>query len=80
MRIVRDAGRAIADPETEVKPIVDRLSDLSATVAQEAQLPRGSWPLYGSLITSMRHIAVIVDDVGSAREAREDTTANPRDQ
>ncbi|GAA1491405.1 FUSC family protein [Brachybacterium sacelli] len=80
VRIVRDAGHAMADPDAEVEPIFDRLSDLSVTVAREAQLPRESWPLYGSLITSMRHIAVIVDDVASAREAREGAAANPRDQ
>lgn len=80
VRIVRDAGHAMADPDAEVEPIFDRLSDLSVTVAREAQLPRESWPLYGSLITSMRHIAVIMDDVASAREAREGAAANPRDQ
>lgn len=77
VRIVRDAGNAIADPDAEVEPIFDRLSDLSVTVAREAQLPPESWPLYGSLISSMRHIAVIVDDVASAREAREGASANP---
>lgn len=80
VRIVRDAGHAIADPDAEVEPIFDRLSELSVSVAREGQLPRESWPLYGSLITSMRHIAVIVDDVASAREAREGAAANPRVQ
>lgn len=80
VRIVRDAGHAIADPDAEVEPIFDRLSELSVSVAREGQLPPESWPLYGSLITSMRHIAVIVDDVASAREAREGAAANPRVQ
>ena len=71
VEIVRDAGRAIADPDTEVEPIHDRLTALAADVSEDGRLPRKSWPLYGSLIASMRHIAVIVDDVASAREARE---------
>ncbi|MGO2311475.1 FUSC family protein [Brachybacterium tyrofermentans] len=69
--IVRDAGRSIADPDAEVEPIADRLSGLALDLADNTELPRRSWPLYGSLIASMLHIAVIVDDVASARAARE---------
>ena len=69
--IVRDAGRAIADPDAEVEPIHDRLTALAVEVSGGDRLPSRGWPLYGSLIASMRHIAVIVDDVASAREARE---------
>ncbi|WP_252199775.1 aromatic acid exporter family protein [Brevibacterium sp. RIT 803] len=70
-KIVRDAGRAIGDPDSEVEPIYDRLEMLADDMSNAQNLPATSWPLYGSLITSMRHIAVIVDDVASAREARE---------
>ncbi|TSI17568.1 aromatic acid exporter family protein [Brevibacterium aurantiacum] len=70
-KIVRDAGRAIADPDSEVEPIYDRLEMLADDMSKAQNLPATAWPLYGSLITSMRHIAVIVDDVASAREARE---------
>jgi hypothetical protein len=34
-------------------------------------MPADSWPVYGALIRGMQHIAVVVDDVASAREARE---------
>lgn len=71
--IVRDCGHAIADPDAEVEPIHDRLSALASTMSQDQDLPETTWPIYGSLITSMRHIVVIVDDVASAREAREST-------
>lgn len=76
--VVRDAGHSIADPDAEVDPIVDRLSDLTADVADNTGLPKNSWPLYGSLIVSMLHIAVIVDDVASARAAREEPAKNPQ--
>ena len=69
--IVADAGRAIADPDSEVEPVFDRLEQLSADISQDQTLPTTTWPLYGSLITSLRHIVVIVDDVASARRARE---------
>lgn len=69
--IVRDAGHAIANPDSTVEPIEDRLVQLSADLSEDRELPRHTWPLYGSLITSMRHIARVVDDVASAREARE---------
>ena len=73
--IVGDAGRAIADPDAEVAPIYDRLTDLSENLSGDQDLTQISWPLYGSLITSVRHIVVIVDDVASAREARQSRNA-----
>ena len=76
--IVRDAGHAIADPDVDVEPIEDRITALAREMATDRSLPEESWPHYGSLLSSMRHIAVIVDDVASAREAREATTENPR--
>lgn len=75
--IVRDAGRAIADPDAEVEPVRDRLDELARAMAEEDGLPSAEWPIYGSLITSTRHIAVVVDDVASAREARESGRENP---
>jgi len=75
--IVRDAGHAIADPDADVDPIHDRVTALAREMADHQSLPQETWPLYGSLLSSMRHIAVIVDDVASAREAREATSPNP---
>ncbi|MEV4901940.1 aromatic acid exporter family protein [Citricoccus sp. NPDC055426] len=69
--IVRDCGRAIADPDAEVEPIDDRLMALANDLSDDQDLPQSAWPIYGSLITSVRHIALIVDDVASSREARE---------
>ncbi|MGJ9405404.1 aromatic acid exporter family protein [Nesterenkonia aurantiaca] len=76
-QIVGDTGRAIADPDAEVAPLHENLSSLSAEMSQGQGLPGDSWPLYGSLISSVRHIVVVVDDVASAREAREGTSENP---
>lgn len=76
--VVRDAGAAIADPDAQVDPIHDRVIALARTMSDERGLPREEWPTYGSLLTSVRHIAVIVDDVASAREAREAGADNPQ--
>lgn len=68
--IVRDAGQAIQDPDVAVEPVQERLSALATEFADHDGLRADLWPIYGSLITSVRHIAVIVDDVASARRAR----------
>lgn len=69
--IVRAAGTAIADPDAEVESIADRLDELAETMSEEAGLPAREWPAYGSLIASMHHIIVVVDDVASSRAPRD---------
>ncbi len=76
--IVRDCGSSIADPDADVEPLADRLTSLASTMSEDHELPQHRWPLYGALLTSLRHIVVIVDDVASAREARESTSPNPQ--
>ena len=68
--IVKDAGLAIADPHVDLDPIHERLVVLTRDMSESADLPRDSWPVYGSLLTSMFHIAALVDGVASAYSAR----------
>jgi hypothetical protein len=76
--VVRDAGHLIEDPDAEVEPVFDRLDALAQRFSGHDGRPPGDlWPVYGSLITSMRHIVAVVDDVASAREARDETRPNP---
>lgn len=75
--VVRDAGEAIKDPDADVEPIHDRLEGLAVDFADDRAHFTAEWPLYGSLVTSMRHIALVVDDVASARAAREGSADNP---
>lgn len=70
--ITRDCGQSIADPDADVEPVRDRLTALSSSMARGQNLPENDWPIYGSLLNSLRHIAVIVDDVASSREARQE--------
>lgn len=72
--ILVEAGRAISDPDIEVKPLHQHLTSLSAEMAKDKAMPESFWPTYGSLITSLRHIVVVVDDVGSAHAARKVAT------
>src|SRR5699024_10464924 len=75
--VVREAGRASADPGADVETVHRRLAALAAQLSDHQELPRQNWPVYGSLITSMQLIATIVDDVASARDAREHSRDNP---
>ena len=69
--VMRDAGAAIADPDADVAPVPARLRALAPGLAGAARRPAPPRPPDGARIRSMQHIAVVVDDVASAREARE---------
>lgn len=69
--LVGDTGRSVADPDADVAPILDRIDALADELTGREGLRSTSWPLYGSLLTSLRHIVAVVDDVATAREARE---------
>lgn len=69
--ILADTGHAIQDPDAEVEPLYDRITALVDRFPAGSGQRDREWPLYGSLITSLRHIVIIVDDVASARRARE---------
>lgn len=67
---LRDASRRIIQPDADVEPVVDRLDLLARNMATEANLPEQEWPTYGALITSLRNIALLIEDVASSRENR----------
>ena len=69
--VLRDTARRIVQPDADVDPTVDRLDGLARDMATEGDLPEAQWPVYGSLITSLRNIALLIEDVASARENRE---------
>ena len=69
--IAQNVGVAIADPEGSVEEELDGLTKLTTEMSDAENLPNIEWPVYGSLIHSLRHIVIIVDDVASAQEARD---------
>lgn len=80
VKIVGEVGRVFAgqDDEATAEPMQERLVELGVDLQTEGQLPSRSWPLYGSLIVSMSHIAAIADDVASARAARKGEHSDAR--
>src|SRR5699024_6917270 len=71
VEIDQDVGYVVAEPDQSVESLYVRLRQLSKDMSDSENLPRIQWPTYGALISSLRHIIIIVDDVASARAARE---------
>ncbi|MGP6174306.1 FUSC family protein [Corynebacterium sp. A21] len=69
--IARDAGQTIADPDTTTDSdrLRERLDDLAHEMSRDEDLPRKLWPIYGSLLTGLRHIVSLVDEVHAVRRA-----------
>lgn len=67
---LRATGVAVADPDANVASLRACIEDMSRDLAHTVQGNPQTWPFYGSLIVSLRHIIVVVDDVSSSRRAR----------
>lgn len=67
--LLDDVGRRVADPEADVAPTRERLDELTRSLSAD-DLPRLFWPVYGALITGLRHVVTIVDDVVSSGPVR----------
>lgn len=63
-----DAAARISDPEAGEEPIADRLDRLARGLAKNNSLPEAQWPLYGALITAVRNISLMVEDVAAERK------------
>src|SRR5699024_12752672 len=64
--IIQTTAPIMSNPNANVKPAVQQLDDLAHAMVTEKQLPEEGWPLYGALITSVRSIASLIDDVSTA--------------
>lgn len=64
--IVQTTATLMSNPDANVEPAVQQLDDLAHAMVTEKQLPEEGWPLYGALITSVRSIASLIDDVSTA--------------
>lgn len=70
--IAEDCGRRLIDPAVDLTTPTRALDDLARDMSRE-DLPNLHWPQYGTLISGLRQIAVIADDV-----APEGTTDSAR--
>ncbi len=67
--LVHYVGVSLADPNVSIDAIRTELNTLSARVPTFADGESSShWPVYGSLIASISHIAHIVKDVEPVQE------------
>src|SRR5690625_3693192 len=64
--IVQTTATLMSNPDANVEPAVQQLDNLAHAMVTEKQLPEEGWPLYGALITSVRSIASLIDDVSTA--------------
>lgn len=62
---LKSTATLMSNPDTDVEPAVEQLDQLAQDMVAEGQISSENWPLYGALITSLRNISVIVDDVST---------------
>lgn len=68
--LVDECGRHLRTPQEDRSGIAAALDELAVSLSRP-DLPTLLWPVYGSLITSLRHIAVVADDVADERRREE---------
>lgn len=67
--LLAEAGRRVSNPRADVKPLHDRVDDLTRELSGE-ELPGLLWPIYGALISNLINVIDIVDDVATSRPVR----------
>lgn len=69
LEILTELGNRVGSPDAEVGALRGDIDALALEMSV-GELPALRWPMYGSLLTSLRDIVDIVDDVATARSAR----------
>lgn len=64
--ILKTTAQLLRNPNADVDSTVDQLDRLAYDMLADEQLSAENWPLYGSLITSLRNISVLMQDVSTA--------------
>lgn len=59
VKLLGETGEAMADSEASVEPLFDRLDEVATKFSQHQNVPSRTWPVYGSLLTSLREIIII---------------------
>lgn len=70
VEIAGQLGEAIAHPDDNVAAQAERLDTLIAEMSA-SELPKKQWPVYGALVTSLRHLIRLLADAPSDRSVRE---------
>ncbi len=69
IRLLAEVGRRVANPDADVKSARGRLDDLARDLSS-GDLPSLHWPVYGALISDLRNLVDMVDDVASTGPVR----------
>lgn len=69
LRLLDAVGQRIRTPQADVSELRDQIDTLTLEISV-GELAELHWPMYGALLTSLRNIVDIVDDVASSRAAR----------
>lgn len=77
VRVARDLGEAIANPDGDVKAQGQRLDQLVTEMSKAEKLPNIEWPVYGAMLSSLRHLVNIFSEVTSDRESRDPGDDSP---
>lgn len=77
VRVARDLGEAIANPDGDVKAQGQRLDQLVTEMSEAEKLPNIEWPVYGAMLSSLRHLVNIFSEVTSDRESRDPGDDSP---
>ncbi|GAA2043492.1 aromatic acid exporter family protein [Yaniella flava] len=59
VKLLHETGDALGDTDATLEPLFDRLDEIALKFSHEDDLPARGWPVYGSLLTSLRHIITI---------------------
>jgi hypothetical protein len=70
LEILDSVGARVHSPDAEVVAVRDRLDALTRELSV-GSLAELSWPVYGALITNLRNIVDVVDDVATTRAVRD---------
>ena len=69
IRLLAEIGHRVASPSADVNAVRGRLDDLTRDLSGE-DLPTLYWPVYGALISDLRNLVDMVDDVASRGPVR----------
>jgi hypothetical protein len=70
LELLEAVGRRIQSPDADVGSLRDRIDALTRELSV-GELAELHWPLYGALLTNLRNIVDVVDDVATTQSVRE---------
>jgi uncharacterized membrane protein YgaE (UPF0421/DUF939 family) len=70
IELLDEVGRRVRSPEADVSELRERIDALTRDLSI-GELAEKHWPLYGALLTNLRNVVDVVDDVATTQQVRE---------